>query len=250
VPSSDLRKPGFLALSCVGFVSSAHAAEPPATDREVELQGVAVTASAIDDGYAQEPASNPKLTAPLIDTPRSIVVVPETLIRDTGSNSLVDALRTVPGITFGAAEGGNPVGDRPFIRGFDSQGSTYLDGVRDIGAQSREVFAIDQVQVVKGSDSTFGGRGSAGGTINIISKLPQLDDFARADGSYGNADYKRVTVDLNKKIGPMAAVRIQGLWHDQDFRPRRHLRAPVGCGAVRHDRARHADAAHRRLLSS
>lgn len=213
--SSAERSTAFLALSCVGFIgSAAEAQDAPA--KSFEVQGAAVKASAIDDrSYAQQPTGNPKLTAPLIDTPRSITIIPESLIKDTGSASLVDALRTVPGITFGAAEGGNPIGDRPFIRGFDSQGSSYLDGVRDIGAQTREVFAVDQIQVVKGSDSTLGGRGSAGGTINIISKLPTLDNFIRADGSYGNADYKRGTFDLNHQIGPMAAFRIEGLYHDQ-----------------------------------
>ena len=45
----------------------------------------------------------------------SISVLPREVIEQTGSATLQDALRTVPGITFGAAEGGNPVGDRPFI---------------------------------------------------------------------------------------------------------------------------------------
>jgi len=130
--------------------------------------------------------------------------------------TLEDALRTVPGITFGAAEGGNPIGDRPFIRGFDSQGSIYVDGVRDLASQSREVFAIDSVQIVRGSDSTLGGRGSAGGTINIVTKKPELDNFGSLQASYGNADYKRVVADLNVKLSDMAAFRIEGLWHDQD----------------------------------
>ena len=123
------------------------------------------------------------------------------MIEQTGSATLADALRTVPGITFGAAEGGNPIGDRPFIRGFDSQGSTYVDGVRDIAAQTREVFAIEQVQIVRGSDSTLGGRGSAGGTINIISQAAAQRRLRRVDrGSYGNADYKRVTGDVNYQL--------------------------------------------------
>ena len=121
-----------------------------------------------------------------------------------------------PGITFGAAEGGNPIGDRPFIRGFDSQGSIYVDGVRDLASQSREVFATESVQIVRGSDSTLGGRGSAGGTINILSKMPELRDFGEVDGSFGNASYKRVTGDLNLKVTDMIAFRIEGLWHDQD----------------------------------
>ena len=170
-------------------------------------------------------AANPKLTQPLLDTPRSIVVIPRQLIEDTGSTTLAEALRTVPGITFGAAEGGNPIGDRPFIRGFDSQGSTFLDGVRDIGAQSRETFAIDEIQIVRGSDSTLGGRGTAGGSINIVSKLPRDEDFIRADASYGNADYKRVTGDLNYRIAPNVAVRIAAMAHDQGFAGRDEVKA-------------------------
>ena len=220
---SDLRPSGLLALSCVGFIASAPAlaqsAPPPQTDgNPVEFKGVTVDDTAIDtDGYKPEIANSPKYTAPLIDTPRSIVVLGEQVIKQTGSATLVEALRTVPGITFGAAEGGNPIGDRPFIRGFDSQGSTYLDGVRDIGAQTREVFDIDQVQVVRGSDSTLGGRGSAGGSINIISKLPKADTFFRADASYGTADYKRATLDINYALTPTIAVRLAAMGHDQDF---------------------------------
>ena len=106
-----------------------------------------------------------------------MIVLPKQVIEQTGSTTLQDALRTVPGITFGAAEGGNPIGDRPFIRGFDSQGSIYVDGVRDLASQTREVFAVDSVQIVRGSDSTLGGRGSAGGTINILSKTARTRQF-------------------------------------------------------------------------
>ncbi|RZM05189.1 MAG: TonB-dependent receptor, partial [Sphingomonas sp.] len=213
----------FLALSCIGFIATAPAmaAEPggaaPVADPDPQQHAaddVIVTAERMRRD------ADPKDVAPLVDTPRSIVELPAEIIQQTGSVSLQDALRTVPGITFGAAEGGNPIGDRPFIRGFDSQGSIYVDGVRDIGAQSREVFAIDSVQIVRGSDSTLGGRGSAGGTINIISKLPVARTFASVSGSYGNADFKRVSGDANYRLSDMIAVRVQGLWHDQDFADR------------------------------
>ena len=201
----------FLALSCVGFIATApaHAADPaPQRYGEPERTDVIVEGLRKDGG--------PKQVAPLIDTPRSIVVVPREVIEQTGSTTLQDALRTVPGITFGAAEGGNPIGDRPFIRGFDSQGSTFLDGVRDVGAQSREVFAVESIQVVRGSDSTLGGRGSAGGTLNITSKLPEAGTFASGAISYGSADLKRATADVNVALGDQVAVRVNGMWHDQD----------------------------------
>ncbi|GAA0327963.1 TonB-dependent siderophore receptor [Sphingomonas oligophenolica] len=207
--------PAFLALSCVGAFATAPAfakdgPEPvPANDDDSQHRD-----DVIVTGLKDAPKS-PKEVAPLVNTPKSIVVLDKGVIERTGSNSLQDALRTVPGITFGAAEGGNPIGDRPFIRGFDSQGSIYVDGVRDLASQNREVFAVDSVQIVRGSDSTLGGRGSAGGTINILSKLPVADTFVSANASYGNGDYKRITGDVNTKITDTIAVRIEGLWHDQ-----------------------------------
>ena len=215
---------GFLALSCVGAFATApaHAADEPtavAGDNDQSREDILV------NGQRVTQDANPKQVAPIVNTPRSVIVLPKEVIEQTGSTSLADALRTVPGITFGAAEGGNPIGDRPFIRGFDSQGSIYVDGVRDLASQTREVFATEAVQIVRGSDSTLGGRGSAGGTINIISKMPQLDTFGSVNGSYGEADFKRVTADVNLKLSNMAAFRISGLWHDQDVAGRDALYA-------------------------
>ena len=204
----------FIALGCVGFIASApaHAADASADAAERErAETIVVTGE-----HAPATLESVKAIAPLLDTPRSIVVIDRQVIKDTGSATLVEALRTVPGITFGAAEGGNPIGDRPFIRGFDSQGSTYLDGVRDIGAQSREIFAVDQIQIVRGSDSTLGGRGSAGGTLNIVSKMPRAGTFLAGEASYGTADYKRVTADANYALSDTAGIRVNAMWHDQD----------------------------------
>ena len=207
--------PAFLALSCVGafatapaYAADADKSAAPVTDAQ-QREEILVNGQRLHD-------EGPKQVAPLVNTPRSVIVLPKEVIEQTGSNSLADALRTVPGITFGAAEGGNPIGDRPFIRGFDSQGSIYVDGVRDLAAQTREVFAVDSVQIVRGSDSTLGGRGSAGGTINILSRLPQLENFGSLSASYGEADYKRITGDVNLKVSDTAAFRIEGMWHDQD----------------------------------
>lgn len=210
--------PSFLALSCVGamaFTGPAEAQEAEQTGQR--LGGMTVTDTELDEsGYKVDSAASPKYTAPLLDTPRSIVVLPSQVIQESGSTTFVEALRTVPGITFGAGEGGNPQGDRPFIRGFDAQGSTYVDGIRSVGGQSREIFAIEQIEVVKGSDSSMGGRGSAGGSLNLVSKMPHLGTDARADLAYGTQDYKRATLDANYQIGEMAAFRLNGMWHDAD----------------------------------
>ena len=213
--------PGFLALGCVGALSSAfpaHAQAANEPDKPANLGGVTVTDSAIVEGsYRTDRLDSPKYTAPLVDTPRSITVIPQQLIKDTASTTLAEALRTVPGITMGAGEGGNPLGDRPFIRGFDSSNSTYIDGVRDIAAQVRETFDIDSIEVVKGSDSVTNGSGNAGGSINIVSKKPTADRFITADGTYGSADYKRATIDINAPLNDVIGFRLNGMYHDQGF---------------------------------
>lgn len=214
VPRSS-TVPAFLALSCVGAFATAPAYAADADKAAAPVTDAQQREEILVNGHRQRDEC-PKQVAPLVNTPRSVIVLPKEVIEQTGSNSLADALRTVPGITFGAAEGGNPIGDRPFIRGFDSQGSIYVDGVRDLASQTREVFAVDSVQIVRGSDSTLGGRGSAGGTINILSRLPQLETFGTLSGSYGEADYKRITGDVNLKVSDTAAFRIEGMWHDQD----------------------------------
>lgn len=221
-PARRVAQPAFLALSCVGAFAThpalaADGPDPKPANDDSDADGQDRRREIIVNGQrvrVDEP-EGPKDVARIVDTPKSIIVLDKSVIEQTGSNSLQDAMRTVPGITFAAAEGGNPIGDRPFIRGFDAQGSIFVDGVRDLASQNREVFAIESVQIIRGADSTLGGRGSAGGTINIISRLPEEGTFGSIIGSYGNGDYKRVSGDLNLKITDTVAFRIQGVWHDQ-----------------------------------
>jgi catecholate siderophore receptor len=170
---------------------------------------------------SQAPVSaNEKFTAPLLDTPKSVTVVPAEVISQTGAVSLTDALRTVPGITIGAGEGGNPVGDNLFIRGYNAQSDTYIDGIRDSGSQSREIFNLEQVEVVKGPNSAYGGRSSAGGGVNLVSKTAQAYDFNNASVGIGSDKYKRFTGDVNRLIGngvgSNSAFRLNVMAHEAD----------------------------------
>lgn len=172
-----------------------------------------------NDRAVQGPArsSSDKFTAPLLDTPKSVTVVTSETIAQTGAVSLTDALRTVPGITIGASEGGNPVGDNLFIRGYNAQTDTYIDGVRDAGSQSREIFAIEQVEVVKGPNSALGGRSSAGGGINIVTKTARDTNFSNATVGLGTDKYARVTTDINRVVGENTAWRLNTMVHANDI---------------------------------
>ncbi|CCA92021.1 TonB-dependent siderophore receptor [Novosphingobium sp. PP1Y] len=208
----------FVALSCVGFIATApvQVSAQEAKDQPVRLEGVSVTESAIEEDYGADRVQSPKSTAPLIDTPRTVNVITTDVLKDTASFDFADALRTVPGITLGAGEGGVASADIPLIRGVDATSDTYVDGARDVGSQTRETFAVERIEVFKGSTGAFGGRGSAGGAINIVSKMPRDGNFANADVTVGTDDFKRVAVDVNQKLAEKLAVRINGMWHDAD----------------------------------
>ncbi len=122
----------------------------PTEGNERVLRGV-VVAEEVEDSYKADTASSPKFTAPLLDTPQTVTVITKQLLDDQGVGSLADALRNTPGITFTLGENGNTTaGDSITMRGFDTSGSIFLDGIRDLGAISRDTFNIEQIEVVKG----------------------------------------------------------------------------------------------------
>lgn len=161
--------------------------------------------------YSVPDASQTKFTAPLLDTPKTVQVIPQAVIQDSAATSLEDVLRNVPGITFGAGEGGQPLADRPFIRGMASGNNVYVDGVRDPGGQTREVFNLEAVEVIKGADSVYGGRGSGGGSINLSSKQARLGNFAEGNFGVGTDGYLRGTADGNWQLGEHSAFRLNVL---------------------------------------
>jgi catecholate siderophore receptor len=160
------------------------------------------------EGYRANNASSPKYTAPLLDTPQSITIISEELIKDRGATSLVDVLRTVPGITLGSGEGGTPEGDRPFIRGYESSTDILIDGMRDYARGSHETFNLESVEVVKGPSSVYSGRGSTGGTINLVTKAPKLGNFAEGSIGLGTHGNTRLLADGNWSFSESAAFRL------------------------------------------
>lgn len=165
-------------------------------------------------GYNTRKVQSGKFTDDLLNSAKTVTVINQDLIKDMGAQSFTDALRATPGITLGTGEGGNPYGDRPFIRGYDAQSSTFINGMRDVGSQSRETFNIEQIEVLKGPSSVYNGRGAVGGSINIVTKKAQAEDFINADVAIGTDALKRASLDVNHVIADEAAVRVNLMAHD------------------------------------
>jgi len=204
-----------LVSSAIASSLSVIAVPAIAQDQPVQLPTIHTQAEQ-EQGLKVDQSSNSKFVVPLLDTPKSVSVISKQLIADTQVTSLSDALRTIPGITLGAGEGGNPNGDRPFIRGYNSESSMYVDGIRNSTSQNREMFAVEQVEVTKGSASALGGAGTSGGSINMISKVAKKGDALEGSVSGGTDNYARITLDGNKDFNNGVAARVVVMGHQNE----------------------------------
>ncbi len=212
----------FLALSCLApalVPALAHAEAPtPASapaDQQV-LGSVSVSDTAIDEQPAGK-LESPKRTRPVRDTPQTITVLSNEVIEQQNLLSLRDVLSTVPGITFGAGEGGGGYGDSINFRGYSANNDITVDGVRDSAQYTRsDPFNLEQIEVTNGANSVISGAGSVGGNINLVTKRPKAGDEMIVTGGIGTDNYYRATADLNKRVNDLIAVRLNAMWHRND----------------------------------
>ncbi|MBK7300600.1 MAG: TonB-dependent siderophore receptor [Moraxellaceae bacterium] len=194
-----------------------YAQEAPVLN-EVKIQ------AALDVPYKAEKSASSKLTQALVDTPKTVQVLKKEMLKEQGSASLMEALRNTSGITMQLGENGNTAaGDTFQMRGFSGQSSTFVDGVRDLGAVSRDVFNIEQVEVVKGAGGSDVGRGASAGYINLISKLPTLEQANDISLSVGTADKKRLTIDSNNVVNDSTALRLNMMLQESNAEERKEV---------------------------
>ncbi len=217
-----------LALALGMFIMTRHAraedaARNPAAPAASETMPEVLVTAQQDNrkkSYKTDKVQSSKYTENLIDIPQTITVVPQAVIQAQNATTLRDTLRNVPGISMQAGEGGTPAGDQFSIRGFSARTDLYVDGVRDFGGYTRDPFNFEQVEVVKGPASSYAGRGSTGGSVNLVSKMPELESFYRANAGWGTANYERTTVDINQSMEAAglsgAAARFNAMWQDSN----------------------------------
>lgn len=227
-PSSLRRATSVAAsLSAAALLPLAAQAQTPANTPTAgtALPTVTVKEEAIDPNpnaevgapYKAKTSADTRHTKPLAETPATISVVTGAAIRDSGETDLKEILTSQPGITLGTGENGNMFGDTYFIRGQAAKSDVFVDGLRDTGMTTRESFAVEQIEISKGPDSSFAGRGTAGGAINAVTKQATLDyDFTHLNLGLGTDKYVRGTADANKVISDKFALRVNALYGDQD----------------------------------
>jgi catecholate siderophore receptor len=195
-------------LSTTSF-TDAQVADAKALPRVV-VEGVGM------NDYRSDKVASPKFTQPLLNTTQTVSVITSDLIQQQGATTLTEALRNSPGVgTFYVGENGaTSTGDAIYMRGFDTSNSIFVDGVRDLGSISRDVFNVEQIEVFKGPAGTDNGRTAPTGAINLVSKQARPGNSVSATVSYASGEQRRTTADWNQDLGHGAAFRLNVMGQD------------------------------------
>ncbi|MGR3795368.1 TonB-dependent siderophore receptor [Vannielia sp. SX4] len=187
----------------------------------IDLEAIVITATTDEttqaDGYvASYNQSATKSDTPVGETPQSVSVVTAQQIEDQGAETLGQALRYSPGV-LGDPYGVDPRFDSPTIRGFEARGSQYVNGLRQLrymGAPAYETFALQQVEVLNGPNSSLYGAGSPAGIINQVQKRAQAFDFGEIGAGVDDNGSGQLFFDWNRAVSDTLAFRVTGIGKD------------------------------------
>lgn len=212
----------------LGFASSAGLLEGQAEAQEIQTEP-ATSDAAIKLPAVRVKAQDTKGTIPNVnsihldvaqmpesvrDTPQTINVVPQEIIKEQRIYTLDQALANVPGITMSTGEGrGGLNGDQFRIRGQQARGDIYLDGLRDFGTYTRDIFDVENVAVIKGPSGEYFGAANLGGLINETLKRAHEGRSYSYDQAFGSASLYRGQGDVNYQINNNVALRVNGMYN-------------------------------------
>lgn len=214
------RRQLIAALGTGAALSAAPAYAQPVSDPDAP-QEVVVTGQ-----YLTDALSLPQQVLAPLDTPQSVTVVEDDLMSEQGRRTLRDAMRNITGVSFQAGEGNPPGGGDAFnVRGFSARDDIFVDGIRDPGNYFRDPFYAERIEVTKGPASAFAGRGNVGGTVNIVTRQPELVERVRGEFGIGTDNFYRGTADFNQVIDAEngVAARITVMGHSADEPGRDHV---------------------------
>ncbi|HTR87661.1 MAG TPA: TonB-dependent receptor, partial [Reyranella sp.] len=177
------------------------------------LTPVTVTGTRPSDDFQPPPPSLNRLGGDVHDIPQSITIINKALMQSQGATSLQSAVRNIPGVTLGAAEGGT-IGNNIYLNGFNARTDLYIDGMRDPAQYYRDTFDLEQIEVLMGPSSMLFGRGSTGGVINQVMKKPNLKKTVEVTVAGTTNAFGRTTADINVPTSDTSAARVNMMFQD------------------------------------
>jgi len=198
-------------LSAAAFFLSANAAPLAAQTTDsasvsnsevVELPGYEVKSSHL---YTDQ-INALKTPTPIIDVPQSLSVIGSEEIELRGFDAIEDIVKYTPGVTMSAGEAHR---DAIVFRGIRSTADFFVDGVRDDVQYYRPLYNVEQIEILRGPNALFFGRGGTGGILNRVMKKAQIGNdfkaFALGLDTFGAYDAQ---FDANVAINDSSAFRI------------------------------------------
>ncbi len=172
---------------------------------------------------ARRSQTGTKTDTPLIEVPQSISVIGRNELEARGAQSVMEALRYVPGVavdTYGVETRGT---EWLLIRGFNAMGTNNLvDGLR-MGQSTQvafqtETYGLERIEVLRGPASVTYGQVEAGGTVNRVSKRPTADALREIELQAGSFGRKQVAADFGGALNSDGTLlyRLVGLALDTD----------------------------------
>lgn len=158
------------------------------------------------------------------DQIQSISVISYKVIEDLGGLTVTDVAKNIPGVTQFGSYGGTR--ESMSIRGYRGvpvlKNGVQMDSDFRTAAMITDMQGVESIQVIKGSAAvTQGigdGLGSAGGVINVVTKVPKFINQTNVGFRYGSWDFYRPTVDFQRVLDSQGkiAVRLNAAYQDNN----------------------------------
>lgn len=196
----------WLLLAAPGAIAQTSTSADEASDQTFKLDTITVTGRHL---YTDQVTAL-KSPTPIIDVPQSLSITSAEQIARQGFDSIGDIVLYTPGVIQSQGEGHR---DAIVIRGVRTTADFFIDGVRDDVQYYRALYNLEQVEVLRGPNALFFGRGGTGGIINRVTKKGVIgENFLGYVGAVDTFGAGTVQLDGNYTVNDRAAIRVNGFY--------------------------------------
>lgn len=139
-----------------------------------------------------------KTDTPIMQTPASVQVIPEVVIKDQQAFRLQDVVKNVSGVQPWHGYGGEI--QSFIVRGFLQSSLNYRNGIR-IPATKFDLANVERVEVLKGASAMLYGFSDPGGMISTVTKQPESEPYYSVEQRFGSYNFFRTEVNAT---GPLS----------------------------------------------
>ncbi|HXZ37204.1 MAG TPA: TonB-dependent receptor, partial [Thermodesulfobacteriota bacterium] len=203
-------RPGFFLISLASLIGLS----PAAKGAEVEVGQVVVTAT--------------RTEVEISDSPQSISVITKEEIMNSPDRTIPEVIQRAAGVQINQT---GPIGglSTASIRGSEAQQVLIMiDGRRINDAQNGQFDLsslpltkdeIERIEVLRGGASALYGSDALGGVINIITKSPTKEPYARVSSFFGRFNTQEYSLSSRWKPGPLGYGVFASWGRSDGYRP-------------------------------